>query len=217
MSAISANPVSPYLRNPICLSNSFWSLKTAVHINGTLNNPNDKDTGWTVEIAFPWNALSKFAHQKTPPVEGDQWRVNFSRVEWLTDIVEEKYRKRPGKKEDNWVWSPQGIIDMHRPEKWGYVQFTRKKIGSVAFVPDPATDAKNRLHQIYYAQRDYLEKNGRWATSLGELTLSTEVDATKTGTLKVTPDGFEASSEIKLPSGKTQRWHIRQDSRIWSD
>ena len=73
-------------------------LKTAIHVNGTLNNPNDKDTGWTVEIAFPWNALSKFAHQKTPPVEGEQWRVNFSRVEWLTDIVEGKYRKLPGKK-----------------------------------------------------------------------------------------------------------------------
>ncbi len=25
--------------------------------------------------------------------------------------------------EDNWVWSPQGVVDMHRPEKWGEVIF----------------------------------------------------------------------------------------------
>jgi len=192
-------------------------LKTAVHINGTLNNPADTDVGWTLEIAFPWKVLTEFARRKSPPVEGEQWRVNFSRVEWLTDIVEGKYRKRPGKKEDNWVWSPQGIIDMHRPEKWGYVQFTREKTGTVAFVPDPATDAKNQLHQIYYAQRDYRKRKGRWATSLGELTLSADPKTANAATFKTTLDGFEATAETKLPNGKTQRWHIRQDARIWSD
>ncbi len=101
-------------------------LKTAVHVNGTLNNPSDKDTGWTIEIAFPWKVLGEYAHQSAPPREADVWRVNFSRVEWLIEIVDGKYRKLPGKKEDNWVWSPQGLIDMHVPENWGYVQFSRK-------------------------------------------------------------------------------------------
>jgi hypothetical protein len=35
--------------------------------------------------------------------------------------------------------------------------------------------------------------------------------------LETTTSLFEASVRIKLPAGKTQRWHIRQDSRIWSD
>jgi len=26
--------------------------------------------------------------------------------------------------EHNWVWSPQGMIDMHQPERWGVVEFT---------------------------------------------------------------------------------------------
>jgi hypothetical protein len=26
--------------------------------------------------------------------------------------------------EDNWVWSPQGEINMHIPEMWGHVQFS---------------------------------------------------------------------------------------------
>ena len=59
------------------------------------------------------------------PAAGDEWRLNFSRVEWLTDIFGGKYVKVPDKREDNWVWSPQGLIDMHVPEHWGYVQFCR--------------------------------------------------------------------------------------------
>src|SRR5262249_22986691 len=62
-------------------------LKTAVQIKGTLNDPADCDEGWTVELAFPWKVLAEYAHRRTPPGEGDYWRVNFSRVEWLTDIV----------------------------------------------------------------------------------------------------------------------------------
>jgi len=192
-------------------------LKTAVHINGTLNNPADTDVGWTLEIAFPWQALAEFAGRKTPPAEGDKWRVNFSRVEWLTDIVDGKYRKRPDKREDNWVWSPQGIIDLHRPEKWGSVQFTRKPTGSVAFSPDPTAAAKKQLHQIYYAQRAYHERNSRWATTLGELSLNAEAKAPISPAIKTTPDGYEVTVEAKLPGGKTQRCHIRHDARIWSD
>src|SRR3984957_15780595 len=32
-------------------------LKTAVRVDGSLNNPRDQDHGWTVEIAFPWTAF----------------------------------------------------------------------------------------------------------------------------------------------------------------
>src|SRR3989454_978955 len=135
-------------------------LKTAVHVRGTLNNPADIDQGWSLEIAFPLKVLAEYAHRPAPPRDGDQWRVNFSRVEWLTDLVEGKYRKVEGKREDNWVWSPQGIIDMHRPEKWGYVQFTRSKVAS--FRADPTLPARDLLHEVYYAQRDFHEQHKRW-------------------------------------------------------
>src|SRR5881396_3556630 len=77
--------------------------------------------------------------------------------------------KSAGRKEDNWVWSPQGIIDMHRPEKWGYVQFTRQPVGRARFVPDPASGARDVLQETYYAQKDFQKKNRRWAKTLGEL------------------------------------------------
>lgn len=98
-------------------------LKHAVQIEGTLNWPEDIDQGWTVEIAFPWKSLAEFAgEQSVPPEPGDQWRVNFSRVE----------RKRGSAPSecDNWTWSVQGVINMHIPEKWGYVQFSTIVVGT---------------------------------------------------------------------------------------
>jgi Carbohydrate family 9 binding domain-like len=104
-------------------------LKTAVKVMGTLNDPSDVDKGWSVEMAIPWRALGEYAHKPAPPGDGDQWRVNFSRVEWRHEIADGKYRKTPNTKEDNWVWSPQGVINMHVPEKWGYVRFTKVAVG----------------------------------------------------------------------------------------
>ncbi len=87
-------------------------MRSAVSIDGTINHPGDTDHGWTVELAFPWSAFldrSGFGR----PKQGDQWRVNFSRVEWKTSTSDGRYGLG---KEDNWVWSPQGVVDMHRPE-----------------------------------------------------------------------------------------------------
>jgi hypothetical protein len=66
--------------------------------------------------------------------------VDFSRVEWHIEIKDDRYQKVAGRKEDNWVWSPTGIIDMHRPENWGYVQFTSRTGGSFQAKRDPVTD-----------------------------------------------------------------------------
>jgi hypothetical protein len=194
-------------------------LRTAVHIDGTLNNPADHDRGWTLEIAFPWPALGQYANRPAPPEEGDQWRVGFSRVEWRIDTHHGRYQKVPNKKEDNWIWSAQGIIDMHRPEKWGYVQFTRKPPKEVRFRRDDSAPARSVLQEIYYTQRDSQKKNGRWASQLEELSLSSRLGAGLAAPLRleVTPEGFTATAEIRSGTGPTQRWHIRQDARVWKD
>ncbi len=98
-------------------------LKSAVWVAGTLNDPKDVDEGWSVELALPWKSLAEYAHRPSPPHPGDTWRVNFSRVEWPIRVVNGKYQKLADTKENNWVWSPQGVIDMHRPEHWGFVEF----------------------------------------------------------------------------------------------
>jgi len=106
-----------YLNKPYRMggkADNSWEiegLKTAVAVQGTLNNATE-DKGWTLEIAIPWTAFA--SRQPVPrPREGTEWRINFSRVEW----------KAGQPKEDNWVWSPQGVVNMHVPERWGYLRF----------------------------------------------------------------------------------------------
>ena len=104
-----------------------WSppgLRAAVALDGTLNDPTDEDRGWTVEIALPHAALSEPGHAARLPRPGDTWRLNFSRVQWTLDVLDGRYGKRPDTPEHNWVWTPQYAIDMHRPEHWGFVEFT---------------------------------------------------------------------------------------------
>jgi hypothetical protein len=104
-------------------------LMTAVHVDGTLNDPRDIDRGWSVEMALPWAALADYANRPTPPHDGDVWRMNFSRVQWQHRVVNGRYEKAPDTREDNWVWSPQGEIDMHIPERWGFVEFSARPVG----------------------------------------------------------------------------------------
>jgi len=117
-----------------------WNIKgirSAVGIYGTINNPEDTDSAWTVEIAMPWESLLEYSNTNNIPTPGDSWRMNFSRVEWHTKIVDSVYIKKTnpltGKNlpEENWVWSPQGEINMHIPQKWGYVFFSDSIISNV--------------------------------------------------------------------------------------
>ncbi len=107
-------------------------MRWAVDVDGTLNDSRDADHGWTVEFALPWSAFVERGGMPCPPRDGDVWRINFSRVQWATEIVRGEYRKSKGLKEDNWVWSPQGVVDMHRPQRWGFVEFTTQSTGDTA-------------------------------------------------------------------------------------
>ena len=140
-------------------------MKVGVDIQGTLNDPSDIDEGWTVEIAIPFTCLEECAPGGEGPKAGDQWRINFSRVEWQVDILEAGYRKsvnpvtEKAYPENNWVWSPQGYINMHMPEYWGYVQFA----GPVAEKNNTKlnvhheSEARWILRNLYYRQFAYQE------------------------------------------------------------
>jgi hypothetical protein len=194
-------------------------LKSAVSVAGTLNDPKDTDTRWSVELAFPWRALGELARRPSPPKDGDQWRVNFSRVEWPVQIAGGAYGKPAGAHESNWVWSPQGVVNMHRPETWGYVQFSTGRPGTVAFVPDASLPARRWLHEVYYAEVEYRKQNQHWARSLSELHLALPAAEARLAGAAIEIAGtlFDASVELRLPGQKPQVWHIRQDSLIWHE
>lgn len=139
-------------------------LQTAVQVDGTLNDPEKGSKGWSTEMAIPWKALEQIAGCPCPPKDGDQWRINFSRVEWHYDVVDGKYVKVPNRSEDNWVWSPQGVVDMHRPEHWGILQFSSEASGDVAVHPHPGLEEKFALCRLWDAERAFRDKHGRWGT-----------------------------------------------------
>jgi len=194
-------------------------LKTAVRVHGTLNNASDVDTGWTAEIALPWKALGEFAHRAAPPARGEQWRINFSRVEWRVDTSGGVYRKVAGTKEDNWVWSPQGVVDMHQPEMWGYVQFGGPGARPSEFRADPSRPAQEALMSLYRAQIAFMKQHGRWAASAGELFPGREETShfETPPAVSLTVAGYIATVTMRLPGGKKQTWFITQDSRLWHD
>ncbi len=204
-------------------------LKTAVSVDGTINDPRDSDRGWSVEFAIPWNVLAEHAHRPCPPRHGDQWRVNFSRVEWEhetytsefivksnppVEAAKNEYRIKEGIPCDNWVWSPQGLVNMHCPEMWGYVQFSTLPPGQDEFCPDDAAEVRIILHEIYYAQKDFHKKNNHWAKNCKELGLDNKYRdrKIKPPIIEFTNDGYSARVEIQLPDGTTQKFSIRQDS-----
>ncbi len=141
-------------------------LKTATRVQGTINKPGDQDLGWTVEIAFPWKILKEASHCPAPPNPADVWRVNFSRVEWKVDAANGKYIKRfdpeTGKTlpEDNWVWSAQGLVNMHYPEMWGFVKFSVEQPGMDSFTLSADDMTRWNLRQVYYRERDIYEQGG---------------------------------------------------------
>jgi hypothetical protein len=205
------------LRNP----ENIDGTTTAVHVRGTLNNAADIDDGWSVEIAIPFKGLRRYADgQACPPKDGDQWRLGFSRVEWNIKIVDGKYHKQPGRPEENWVWSPVGIVSMHRPERWGTVQFSTKKPGGERFRPDPTEAARDLLMNIYHRQRQYRGQYKRSAATLRELGLPEDYGKTWASSaisIRPTPGGYVATITVHTPGRGSVVLHGRQDSRVWTD
>jgi hypothetical protein len=149
-------------------------IRSAVKVEGTLNNPTDTDTGWTVEMAIPFRDLSLGDNVQVPK-DGQTWRINFSRVEWGTKVDNGKNIRLTDSvghrlPEHNWVWSAQGVVNMHYPERWGYLQFT-KQSGPVAFVLPYGEQQKKYLWLIYYKQKQWFQKYHRYAVSLKQLGL----------------------------------------------
>ena len=98
-------------------------LKTAVRVQGTLNDPSDVDQGWSVEMALPWKGMAVLAGSRPlPPRPGDDWRMDLSRFERL-EYCGVKAEPHPG-----WALNRHGIYDSHLPEKFSFIQFSDKRI-----------------------------------------------------------------------------------------
>lgn len=85
------------------------ALKTAVWIDGELNQPNGVRS-WSVEYAIPLADLWGAPH--LPPTKGDVWRANFCRIDSPVKDQPESYS-----------WSHLGEVRFHLPWRFGYLIF----------------------------------------------------------------------------------------------
>ena len=156
------------IRNP----NNLHSLRYAVTVDGTTNDPSDTDVGWSVELAIPWSDMEDFGADPLPPEHGTAWRANLSRVQWPLEVDSVGvYRKQPQKREHNQVWSPTGLVDMHRPERWGWWIFMDSEDAWSGVEAELLSNVRirqnvqDRLMAIYYHAAHYRGRFGHWPES----------------------------------------------------
>jgi hypothetical protein len=143
-------------------------LHCKTYVQGDLNNPAANNEYWSVEVAMPLYKLAYNTTVDVPPTPGQFWRINFSRVEWAVKIIDGVYQKYPScqscpqpgtDSEDNWVWSPQGQIDMHLPERWGMLQFADGPVNATEPVRNPQWTVRSVAMALYYAEHAYADQN----------------------------------------------------------
>ncbi|NRA12022.1 MAG: family 10 glycosylhydrolase [Crocinitomicaceae bacterium] len=203
-------------------ANFHWNLddlKTAVRVNGTINDASDEDNRWTVEMAIPMRPIIELKNDlRQVPKEGDQWRMNFSRVEWDYDLIDGEYvrKKIDGKlqREYNWVWSSQTSINMHMPENWGIVQFTNETNSEgVEFNPDPDLIYTQNLYALL-REIKWGRLRSVWSMSpLETISVETTFDTDKKNISEVrkTEMGFEITLTSPL-SGK--KYALNQNGKL---
>jgi hypothetical protein len=99
----------------------FPGLKTAVHVDGKINDPTVIDKGWTVTLAFPWSGMKWLADGRSlPPQQGDVWRIFFGRYQKM-DINGQEIHA-------GWAWNRVGSGDNHRPECFTQLHFSESYV-----------------------------------------------------------------------------------------
>lgn len=153
---------------------SMKGLRHALQVNGSLNDPSDVDRSWTIELAIPWEAFKDFGASGKSPKNGEQWRMNFMRVDWPLDVMNGKYKKSTNQRNQDLpprlsVWSPIGTVNIHRPELWGMVQFSEGR--RARFIEHKESKIQWAMWQLYYQLKE-CHRRGRANCSIEQLTIS---------------------------------------------
>ncbi|HXJ20220.1 MAG TPA: carbohydrate-binding family 9-like protein [Polyangia bacterium] len=109
-----------------------WNSKLVakVQVDGTLNKRDDKDRGWTVEMALPLEDVKGMDTQsavRLPPQPGDVWRINMYRM----DLPKGRPQQAAG-------WSPPLVGDFHALSRFGELVFADENGQTTPPAPPPA-------------------------------------------------------------------------------
>lgn len=103
----------------------FPGMRSAVHVDGKINDDSVIDRGWTVELAFPWEGMKWLADGRSlPPRDGDEWRMFFGRFQEL-NVAGQEVDPHPA-----WCWNRHGIYDTHMPERFTRVRFSTAEVAT---------------------------------------------------------------------------------------
>lgn len=195
--------------------------RSAVHVEGEVNNAHAKNAAWSVEIALPMESL--LVNQTgAEPSPGMFWRLGFSRVEWRVVREGGAFWKDPAyPHEDNWVWQPQGVVDMHRPERWGVLQFADEHVEAAQLVRDPSWPIRRAAAEVYDAQAAWAaEHGGHFTSSLERLEgVASSVSLLRGGacthepTVELSSSGEQFTARVSSTDGKLVAT-IREDRRL---
>ncbi|NOR87865.1 MAG: hypothetical protein GQ527_09670, partial [Bacteroidales bacterium] len=180
-----------------------WNCQGLVNqtkIFGSINKPEGKqDSAWTIEIAIPLDCI------KNEVKDGDHWRINFSRVEWETKIDGQDYIKLD-QAENNWVWSPQGSINMHMPEYWGHIQFSEIQVGypKVKAIVDSCWYTKLDLMKAHNYERKYFLEHGIFNSVLPEEAYAQDMSIQ-----------WQGEQYIISKKGSAEQWNVNENGRLW--
>jgi hypothetical protein len=87
-------------------------LQIETAVRGTLNERDDVDEGWSLEVAIPWENFEELSRR--PPIAGAVWEANLNR--W--DGVE------PDRRMSIWSDPEQRTAWPHVPSRFGEMVFT---------------------------------------------------------------------------------------------
>ena len=93
---------------------NFNGVQLKTTLRGTLNQRNDQDSGWTLEVAIPFKNFTPLSKRPAPNY-GEKWRVQVNRWDGTEDSGGRRLSMwcHPGLKEAN----------PHNPDRFGIVTF----------------------------------------------------------------------------------------------
>ena len=106
---IEINPLGAIVDVALRRIASGWRKEFGWHVDGLASNVRTTDTGWTAELAIPFEAIGAAV-----PQAGTLWRANFMRIDRPAG---------PGTDPELSAWSPTGMRNFHRAASFGIVEF----------------------------------------------------------------------------------------------
>ena len=94
------------------------NITVATTLKGTLNNPKDKDSGWTVEACIPLAPLIENTAYKVLP--DAHWSIGLFRIDY-------DHTTPKSKALGFYSWQYLGKFGFHRPERFGKVTFGKQQ------------------------------------------------------------------------------------------